>query len=170
MKSSTEQSITQQQELVNARLKLQGDNAHCFETVCEHEGVSWINHSIATTTDLTWLALRDVQGPVVLIMGGTDRSSDHYKLSGLIREKVTAVVCLGTTPWKYVEAFSGSAHLIVRATYIQEAVKTARLLCNPDVKTVLFAPGCPSYDAFDNYRNRGKSFCDAVKAELTNNK
>lgn len=170
MKSSTEQSITQQQELVNARLKLQGDNAHCLETVYEHEGVVWINHSIATTTDLTWMALRDVQGPVVLIIGGTDRSNDHYKLSGLIREKVTAVVCLGTTPWKYVEAFSGSAHLIVRATYIQEAVKTARLLCNSDVRTVLFAPGCPSYDAFDNYRNRGDSFRGAVRAEFNDKK
>lgn len=164
--SSTEQALNQQKELINARVRLQGDNAHCFEVVCENNGVTWINHSIATTTDLTWMALRDVEGPVVLIMGGTDRADDHHKLSGLIREKVTAVICLGTTPWKYVEAFSGSAHLIVRATYIQEAVKTAQLLCSNEVKTVLFAPGCPSYDAFDNYRNRGTSFCSAVRSEL----
>lgn len=166
MYSTTEQSLAQQQELINARLKVQGDQAHCFETICEHNGVTWINHSIATTTDLTWMALRDVPGPIVLIIGGTDRANDHYKLSALIKEKVTAVVCLGTTPWKYVEAFSGSAHLIVRATYIQEAVKTAKMLCDGNVKTVLFAPGCPSYDAFDNYRNRGTSFCTAVRSEL----
>lgn len=166
LKPSTEQTLVQQQELINARLKVQGDNAHCLETVCELNGVVWINHSIATTTDLAWMALRDVEGPVVLIIGGTDRANDQYKLSGLIKEKVTAVVCLGTTPWKYVEAFSGSAHLIVRATYIQEAVKTAKMLCDNHVKTVLFAPGCPSYDAFDNYRNRGNSFKDAVHAEV----
>ena len=158
--------LTQQQELINARLKVQGDNAHCFETVCEADGVTWINHSISTTTDMTWLALRDVPGPVVLILGGTDRANDQHKLGELIREKVSAVICLGTTPWKYVEAFSGSAHLIIRATYIQEAVKTARLLCDGNIKTVLFAPGCPSYDAFDNYRNRGTSFCAAVRSEF----
>lgn len=145
---------------------MQGDNAHCFETICEQNGVAWINHSMATTVDLTWMALRDIDGPVVLIVGGTDRANDHYKLSGLIKEKVAAVVCLGTTPWKYVEAFSGSAHLIIRATYIQEAVRTAHMLSKNNVKTVLFAPGCPSYDAFDNYRNRGNSFREAVKSEL----
>lgn len=166
MYSTTDQTISQQQELIKARVKMQGDDAHCFETVAEKDGVAWINHSMATTTDLTWLALRDVEGPVVLIIGGTDRANDQYKLSGLIREKAAAVVCLGTTPWKYVEAFSGSAHLIIRATYIQEAVRTARTLSKSNVKTVLFAPGCPSYDAFDNYRNRGNSFRDAVKAEL----
>lgn len=166
MYSTTEQLLSHQQELITARLKMQGDEAHCFETVCEQNGVAWINHSIATTTDLTWMALRDVEGPVVLILGGTDRANDQYKLSGLIKEKVTAVVCLGTTPWKYVEAFSGSAHLIVRATYIHEAVKTAGLLSRANAKTVLFAPGCPSYDAFDNYRNRGNSFRDAVRVEL----
>ncbi len=163
---TTDQTLSQQQELINARLKMQGDESHCFETVCEKDGVAWINHSMATTTDLAWLALRDVQGPVVLIIGGTDRASDQYKLSGLIKEKVAAVVCLGTTPWKYVEAFSGSAHLIVRATYIQEAVKTAHTLSRNNAKSVLFAPGCPSYDAFDNYRNRGNSFRDAVRTEL----
>lgn len=166
LKSSTEQSLCQQQELIKARLKVQGDKAHCFEVVCEQNDVTWINHSIATTTDLVWMALNDVEGPVVLIIGGTDRAEDHHKLSGLIKEKVTAIVCLGTTPWKYVEAFSGSAHLIVRATYIHEAVKTAKLLSENHCKTVLFAPGCPSYDAFDNYRNRGTSFCEAVRTEL----
>jgi UDP-N-acetylmuramoylalanine--D-glutamate ligase len=166
MYATTGQSLSQQQELIKARVKMQGDSAHCFETVCENDGVTWINHSMATTTDLTWMALRDVEGPVVLIIGGTDRANDHYKLSGLIKEKVAAIVCLGTTPWKYVEAFSGSAHLIIRATYIQEAVKTAHTLSKNGAKTILFAPGCPSYDAFDNYRNRGNSFRDAVKTEL----
>jgi UDP-N-acetylmuramoylalanine--D-glutamate ligase len=121
---------------------------------------------MATSVDLTWHALRDVNGPVVLIIGGTDRADDHAKLTELIREKVSGIVCLGTTPWKYVQAFSGCAHLIVRATYIQEAVSTARMLCNKETKSVLFAPACPSYDAFDNYKNRGNSFRQAVKSEF----
>ncbi len=168
MNAILQHTLTKEQDLIAARIKMQGDSAHCLEVVRESDSVVWINHSIATTTDLTWLALRDVPGPVVLIMGGTDRADDHKKLSELINEKVCAVVCLGTTPWKYVEAFSGSAHLIVRATYIEEAVRTARMLCKDEAKTVLFSPGCPSYDAFDNYRNRGNSFRDAVSAEFNN--
>ncbi len=161
-----ESTLVKQQDLIAARLKMQGDAAHCLEVVCTNNDVAWLNHSIATTTDLTWLALRDVEGPVVLIIGGTDRADDQSKLSELIKEKVSAIVCLGTTPWKYVQAFSGSAHLIVRATYIHEAVKTAATLAKNNARTVLFAPGCPSYDAFDNYRNRGNSFRDAVRSEF----
>lgn len=166
MSAIAQQIIDQQAALINARKKMQGNDAHCFETVHILNGIDWINHSMATSVVLTWHALRDVNGPVVLIIGGTDRADDHAKLADLIREKVTAIVCLGTTPWKYVQAFSGCAHLIVRATYIQEAVATARLLCNSETKTVLFAPGCPSYDAFDNYKNRGNSFREAVKSEF----
>lgn len=162
----TQHILDQQAALINARKKMQGDNAHCFETVHVHNNVEWINHSMATSVDLAWHALRDVNGPVVLIIGGTDRANDHAKLAELIREKVSGIVCLGTTPWKYVQAFSGCAHLIVRATYIQEAVSTARMLCSKETKSVLFAPACPSYDAFDNYKNRGNSFRQAVKSEF----
>jgi UDP-N-acetylmuramoylalanine--D-glutamate ligase len=149
-------------QLLDQRLKLQGDNAHSMEVVREINGVSWINNSIATTTDLTWMALRDVEGPVILILGGIDRADDQQKLRHLVKEKVQAVICLGSTPWKYVNAFKDSTHLIIRAENISEAVATASRLANSETRAVLFSPGCPSYDAFDNYKNRGNSFRNAV--------
>ncbi|HEU4719192.1 MAG TPA: hypothetical protein VFU15_15215, partial [Bacteroidia bacterium] len=79
-------------ELLSARLKVQGDDAHHFETVGVYNNVAWINHSIATTVELTWLALRDVPGPLALIIGGIDRGHDHEKLKMFVKQKVPVVI------------------------------------------------------------------------------
>lgn len=162
-----QQEISRHQELLRARLKTQGDQLHHFEEVATHKGVSWINHSTATNVDLTWMALRDVPGPVILIIGGVDRAEDHAKLTLLVGQKVSGIVCLGSATWKYFQTFSKHVQLIVQAADMKEAVDNAFLLARGDVKTVLFAPACPSYDPFDNYKNRGNQFRKLVKERLS---
>lgn len=153
-------------ELIAARLKMQGDLSHHLELICSCKGVDWINHSIATSIDLTWHALRDIPNPTILIIGGIDRAEDQHKLNQLVREKVHAVICLGSTPWKYFNAFRNSAKLIVRARSMEEAIHYASMLSVATAKSVLFSPSCPSYEAFDNYKNRGNLFKQLVKQHL----
>ena len=153
------------EELLRARIKIQGDEIHHLEQICFVNGVSWINHSMATTIDMTWFALRDVNGPVVLIIGGVDRSEDQHKLKMLVKEKVHAVICMGSTPWKYFNAYRDCAGIIVQARDLEEAVIFAKQL-SAKAKTVLFAPSCPSYDAFDNYKNRGNAFKKIVQEKI----
>jgi UDP-N-acetylmuramoylalanine--D-glutamate ligase len=160
------QDITLHEEMLRMRMKAQGDTAHHLEVVAEHQGVSWINHSIATSVDLVWMALRDVPEKVVLIMGGVDRAEDHDKLTSLAAEKVSAVICLGSTPWKYFKAFADVVPMVIQAADLKDAVDNAAILSRNEVKTVLFAPGCPSYDPFDNYKNRGNRFRDTVLAKF----
>ena len=164
------QDVARHDELIKARLKMQGDHAHHLEIVCSENGVDWINHSIATSIEMTWHVLRDVQGLVALIIGGVDRSDDQEKLNQLIKEKVQTVICLGSTPVKYFQAFRYSAKLIVRAENLEEAIQYAALLTKANVKTVLFSPSCPSYDAFDNYKNRGNSFRQLVLEQIQKEK
>jgi UDP-N-acetylmuramoylalanine--D-glutamate ligase len=148
----------QYQQMIQARLKMQGDDSHHLETILHHKNITWINHSIATSVEMTWFALRDVEDPVLLIMGGIDRADDHEKLCGLMKEKVHTLICIGSTPWKYFNAYRNSVQLIVQASDLEEAVVHAGLLAPGVVQTVLFSPSCPSYDAFDNYKNRGDAF------------
>jgi UDP-N-acetylmuramoylalanine--D-glutamate ligase len=164
--TNLQQDALRYEALVRARLKMQGDDAHHLETVCEANGLTWINHSMATTVDMTWFALRDVPGPVLLMIGGVDRAQDHGKLKELVGAKVHAVVCMGSTPWKYFNAYRNAANLIVQARDMKEAVDYAAVLSGTEVKTVLFSPSCPSYDAFDNYRNRGDQFRRLVLERL----
>jgi UDP-N-acetylmuramoylalanine--D-glutamate ligase len=51
--------------------------------------------------------------------------------------------------------------MIVHALDLKEAVSIAGALSKPG-DTVLFSPGCPSFDAFDNYKNRGNKFKELV--------
>jgi UDP-N-acetylmuramoylalanine--D-glutamate ligase len=166
MQTDNKQITDHHEALIRARLKMQGDHAHHLEIVCEHAGVRWINHSIATNIDMTWFVLRDVPGPVMLIVGGVDRAEDHHKLNQLIKEKVHTVICLGSTPWKYFSAWKNCAELILRARDMQEAVDFAKVLSAGLVKTILFSPSCPSYDAFDNYKNRGDAFRKMVLEKI----
>ena len=160
------QKDTPFKELMDARLRMQGDNAHHLELVCDHEGVSWINHSIATTVDLTWYALRDLSSSVILIIGGIDKGGEHHKLKELVNEKVETIICLGTTPWIYTSVFKDDVKLMVTAPTVNDAVKLAGKLITKETKTILFSPSCPSYDAFDNYRNRGDKFKISVKEHV----
>jgi UDP-N-acetylmuramoylalanine--D-glutamate ligase len=157
---------TRYEEFVKSRIRIQGDDAHHLEPVATHHGVTWINHSMSTTIELTWYALRDVDGPVLLVIGGVDRSDDHARLTQLIAEKVHTIICLGSTPWKYFNAWRNAATLIVQAKNMAEAVDYAGVLARNEIKTVLFAPSCPSYDAFDNYRNRGDHFRKLVLGKI----
>lgn len=158
MENKIKQVTDHHAALVEARLKMQGDRAHYLEAICEKNGVQWINHSIATNIDMTWSVLRDVPGPVTLIIGGIDRAEDHHKLNQLVKEKVRTVICLGSTPWKYFNAWQNKANLVVRAGDLQEAVEFAEMLSKKETRSVLFSPSCPSFDAFDNYKNRGNAF------------
>lgn len=152
--------------LITARLKMQGDQAHHLEVICEQAGMKWINHSIATNIDMTWFVLRDIPGPVTLIIGGVDRAEDHHKLNQFVKEKVHTVICLGSTPWKYFSAWKDCAKLIIRAGDLAEAVEFASMLSVGITNAVLFSPSCPSYEAFDNYKNRGNAFRKLVSEKI----
>lgn len=158
------------EELMRARIKVQGDSSHHLELVAVHNGINWINHSMATTVDMTWFALRDVPGPVMLLIGGVDRADDHDKLRQLVAEKVHTVICIGSTPWKYINAYRECTSRIVQAADIREAVDNAAAMARSEIKTVLFSPSCPSYDAFDNYKNRGNYFRKLVQEKFNETK
>ncbi len=135
---------------------------HNLEFAARINRVNYINDSKATTVEETWNSLNVMTEDITLILGGTDRKSDYGILKNLVKEKVRAVICLGSERERIFKAFMDSA-LTVHAQTMEEAVKLAAIIAKPG-STVLFSPGCPSYDAFDNYKNRGNKFKHLVSA------
>ena len=83
-------------------------------------------------------------------------------LSDLVREKVKAIVCLGTDNSKIHKAFEGVVKNIIDTSSMSEAVKSAYYLArNGDI--VLLSPACASFDLFENYEDRGHQFKQEVK-------
>ncbi|MBC6490742.1 UDP-N-acetylmuramoyl-L-alanine--D-glutamate ligase [Flavihumibacter stibioxidans] len=136
---------------------------HRMEHVANVRGVEFINDSKATNVNSTWYALESMTRPVILILGGVDKGNDYSLLLDLVKEKVKAIVCMGTDNLKIHEAFGKDVAVMVNTGSAAEAVHSAfKLADKGDV--VLLSPACASFDLFKNYEDRGKQFKDAVKA------
>jgi UDP-N-acetylmuramoylalanine--D-glutamate ligase len=136
--------------------------AHRMEPVSTVRGVEFINDSKATNVNSTWFALESMERPTILILGGVDKGNDYSILLDLVREKVKAIVCLGTDNRKIHEAFKNDVQLMVNTGSADEAVKAAFHFASPG-DTVLLSPACASFDLFKNYEDRGDQFKQAVR-------
>jgi len=80
-----------------------------MEFVATIRGVDFINDSKATNINSTWYALESINKPVVLILGGIDKGNDYSLIEELVKEKVKAIVCLGTDNEKFMQPLKNSA-------------------------------------------------------------
>ena len=135
---------------------------HRMEFVATVRGVDFINDSKATNVNSTWYALESMQKPTVLVIGGVDKGNDYSLIIELVKEKVKAIICMGTDNKKIIEFFKGVVPVIVEADSAKKAVtESFNLAAKGDV--VLLSPACASFDLFKNYEDRGRQFKDSVK-------
>ena len=135
---------------------------HRMEHVNTIRGVEFINDSKATNVNSTWYALESMDKPTILILGGIDKGNDYSLIRDLVKEKVKAIVCLGTDNRKIHEAFKNDVALMVNTSSADEAVKAAFHFANKG-DVVLLSPACASFDLFKNYEDRGEQFKKAVR-------
>lgn len=134
---------------------------HRLEKVSKIQGVQYINDSKATNVNATFFALESMSQPTVWIVGGVDKGNDYTELFSLVREKVKAIICLGTDNTKIIKHFEGLVDFIYETGSMDQAVSTASQLAEAG-DTVLLAPACASFDLFKNYEDRGDQFKQAV--------
>ncbi|MCK0189475.1 UDP-N-acetylmuramoyl-L-alanine--D-glutamate ligase [Arenibacter sp. F20364] len=135
---------------------------HRLEKVLKIHHVQYINDSKATNVNATYYALDSMKTPTVWIVGGVDKGNDYKELMPLVREKVKAIICLGTDNSKIKDAFGNVVDLIVETFAMNEAVKVAYKIAERG-DTVLLSPACASFDLFKNYEDRGNQFKEAIK-------
>ncbi len=135
---------------------------HRMEYVATVRGVEFINDSKATNVNSTWFALESMEKPTILILGGVDKGNDYSLITDLVKEKVKAIICLGTDNRKIHEAFGNIVSPIVNTGSALEAVHAAFLFAEKG-DVVLLSPACASFDLFKNYEDRGTQFKQAVK-------
>jgi UDP-N-acetylmuramoylalanine--D-glutamate ligase len=83
-------------------------------------------------------------------------------LKPLVKAKVKALVCLGLDNSKIEEAFNGLVPEVFHTLSMNDAVQKAYSVGNPG-DAVLLSPACASFDLFENFEERGKSFKAAVR-------
>lgn len=136
---------------------------HRLEPVATVRGVQFINDSKATNVNSCWYALESMKTKVVLILGGKDKGNDYSEIEQLVKDKVSAIVCMGVDNTKLHAFFDDKVASICDAGSMKEAVDKAFAAAKPG-ETVLLSPCCASFDLFKSYEDRGCQFKDCVKA------
>ncbi|MEM6283100.1 MAG: UDP-N-acetylmuramoyl-L-alanine--D-glutamate ligase, partial [Chloroflexota bacterium] len=152
--------------------EVMGDAIRAFEGV-EHrqevvrvlDDVTYVNDSIATAPERVLAALRSYQEPLVLLLGGADKKLPWDEMLQLAARKS-----------RHIIAFGGSAADIVakqlreiefkdftRVKTVEEAVAKAHELAQSG-DVVLLSPGGTSYDAYNDFAERGNHFREIVNA------
>ncbi|WP_026463783.1 UDP-N-acetylmuramoyl-L-alanine--D-glutamate ligase [Adhaeribacter aquaticus] len=140
---------------------------HRLQPVGTSAGVTYINDSKATNVEAVWYALEGIKKPIIWIAGGVDKGNNYETLVPLAKEKIKALICLGKENAKLLQAFKDVIPIIEETQSVDEAVQKAKAgAVAGDV--VLLSPACASFDLFQNYEHRGRSFAEAVQRLVLN--
>ncbi|MDL2266491.1 UDP-N-acetylmuramoyl-L-alanine--D-glutamate ligase [Desulfovibrio sp. OttesenSCG-928-G15] len=138
---------------------------HRLEFAGEADGVTYVNDSKCTTVDAMRVALDSFTSPVLLLAGGKFKGGDLQSLIPLLREKVRAVALFGASREIFEAAWQGLVPLSWDSA-LPGAVARLQKQARPG-EVILLSPATASYDAYNNYQERGDHFCalaaDAVK-------
>jgi UDP-N-acetylmuramoylalanine--D-glutamate ligase len=137
---------------------------HRLEFVRELDGAAWYNDSKATTPGAAIAAMAAFEEPLVLLLGGRDKLLPWDELAALARARARRVIVFGEAAG-IIEAALKKALMTQYAVVpgLQTAVQAAREAAQPG-DVVLLAPGCTSFDEFDDFEDRGESYKAWVQA------
>jgi UDP-N-acetylmuramoylalanine--D-glutamate ligase len=130
---------------------------HRLELAGDYEGVRWINDSKATNVGSTLVALRGMQQPTVLLLGGRHKGEPYTRLTDELRRTVKTVIAYGEAAPTIVEDIGKVVPTEQLGRSFEEIIERARALAVAG-DAVLLSPACSSYDMFKNYEERGTMF------------
>jgi UDP-N-acetylmuramoylalanine--D-glutamate ligase len=140
---------------------------HRLERIRQRGGVTWFNDSKATNYDAAEVALRALDGPLVVLAGGEAKQGEARGWLEELRRQAAAVVLYGAAANAFA-ALLAEAHYpgsVVRCAGLAEAVAEAeRLSGDGGVRAVLLSPACASFDQYRDFEARGDHFRELVAA------
>lgn len=135
---------------------------HRLEFVEEFSGVQFYNDSKATNPLAAVQALSSFSKPVILLAGGLDRHLSFDSLIPSLKEKVKALIVFGETADQLVEAGKqANVPLIKKTENLKDAI-TSGFSFSKQGDIVLLSPACASWDAYQNFEERGDEFIEEV--------
>lgn len=135
--------------------------AHRIAWCGEKGGVRVYNDSKGTNVDATLTAIRALPGPLVLLLGGTDKGASYAPLRAALGGKLRTLLFLGEAIPQLERDLSDLPHQVVPD--FDGAVHAALEAAQPGDQ-VLLSPACASFDQFDNFEQRGERFEALVRA------
>ena len=139
---------------------------HRIEFVRELDGVRFIDDTKGTNVESTIQAVRAMDRPTVLILGGYDKHTDFTPLCReILKCPIARIVLIGDTAKQFEQTLEKVGyHAWTHAGYdFKKAIDMAFDQANPG-GNVLLSPCCASFDMFHNAEERGDIFKQIVNA------
>src|SRR5574341_656361 len=142
--------------------------AHRLEVVHVLKGVTFINDSIATAPERVMAALAAYpEPPVVLLLGGRDKNLPWDDLLRTAARRARAIITFGEAGQMIADKAAEQRAVrslnfpIEQVSGLKDAVELAYELAHSG-DVVLLSPGCTSYDAYQDFEERGQHFRELV--------
>ncbi len=138
---------------------------HRLELVAERFAVRIYNDSAATIPEAAAAALASLPPPVFLIAGGTDKNLDFHPLAGAA-ERAAGLYLLAGSGTRKLEPLLRAEGVPFEGPFpgLEEALSRAwaaarrAAASGSSGATLLFSPGCASFELFLNEFDRGRKF------------
>ena len=134
---------------------------HRLENLGTIDGITYINDSISTTPEATIAALKSFDGrDITLLVGGQNRDQNYAALAHYIKghPKIKVITAYETGPRiRTTLKENGVSSSVYSASNLEKSVGKAKKN-TPDCGIILLSPAAPSYDAFENFEQRGDFF------------
>ena len=135
---------------------------HRLELVRTLNGVRYVNDSIATAPERALAALAAFDEPLILLAGGRDKDMQWDEWTQQVTRRVKHVVLFGALAEMLEKRLAQAGYeRMTRAEGLETAVTLAAAIAQPG-DVVLLSPGGTSFDAFDDFAQRGEQFREWV--------
>ncbi len=137
---------------------------HRLEKVGEINGVTFIDDSKATNVDSAIKAVGSVKGESVLLLGGKDKGYSYEPLFEVLKTSgVVHAVIYGENAFRILNAALKCGYSAVTLCRPFDLAVRVAYLISEKGQNVLLSPASASFDAFANYEERGKRFCELLE-------
>ena len=140
---------------------------HRLERIRLHQGITWFNDSKATNYDAAEVALRALDGPLVVLAGGQSKQGDAAGWIAQLHRQAAAVILYGAARQEFTGllAAAGYSGRVESVEGLDQAVPLARQLAAEGAcPAVLLSPACASFDQYSDFEARGHHFRRLVLA------
>jgi UDP-N-acetylmuramoylalanine--D-glutamate ligase len=137
---------------------------HRLEPVAEVGGVRFVNDSKATNVASASVGIRAFERGVHAILGGSEKDEPFTPLIDPLRELARACYLIGATAERMARELAPVVEAGVElhgCEGLEDAVARAAAAAEPG-EVVLLSPACASFDAFENFEQRGDRFREIV--------
>ncbi len=130
---------------------------HRLQRVGTFAGVTYYDDSKSTTPEAAITALRSLEGPLLVILGGYDKGIDLSPAAAEAAARARFAACIGVTGPALASAVRAAGGEAADLPDLAAAVDACRRVAR-EGDTVLLSPACASWDQFADYRARGDAF------------